>query len=210
MYTLTFSDPIEGLSTASLPFTLDKAMTGGPYVGAATATSGGATVMGDVIVGANSTNGEINFSGLSEGTTYTIAPGRIEVTYGGNDRRLVHTGISFDTKTDDPKVATESMWADLASKVKAKADSSNLATVATSGSYNDLTNKPTIPTVNNATLTIQRNGTSVGTFTANASSNRTINIAVPTATSDLTNDSGFITSITKITNAEIDAIMGVS
>lgn len=89
-------------------------------------------------------------------------------------------------------------------------DKPSFSTVATSGSYNDLSNKPTIPTVNNATLTIQRNSTSVGTFTANASSNKTINIAVPTATSDLTNDSGFITSITKITNAEIDAIMGVA
>ena len=39
---------------------------------------------------------------------------------------------------------------------------------------------PTIPTVNNATLTIQKNGTSVGTFTANASADKTINITVPT------------------------------
>lgn len=54
-----------------------------------------------------------------------------------------------------------------------------LATVATSGSYNDLSNKPTIPTVNNATLTIQKNGTTVKTFTANASSNVTANITVP-------------------------------
>lgn len=66
---------------------------------------------------------------------------------------------------------------------------SGLATVATSGSYADLTNKPTIPTVNNATLTIQKNGTTVKTFTANASSNVTANITVPTKTSDLTNDS---------------------
>ena len=51
-----------------------------------------------------------------------------------------------------------------------------------------------IPTVNDATLTITKNSTSVGTFTANAASNVTIDIAVPTATSDLTNDSGFITS----------------
>lgn len=84
------------------------------------------------------------------------------------------------------------------------------ATVATSGSYNDLSNKPTIPTVNNATLTIQKNNTSVGTFTANASSNKTINIVVPTATSDLTNDSGFIDEISTITNARIDEIMGVA
>ncbi|MBO6290410.1 MAG: hypothetical protein J6N45_08850, partial [Alphaproteobacteria bacterium] len=54
-----------------------------------------------------------------------------------------------------------------------------LAKVATSGSYSDLSNKPTIPTVNNATLTIQRqeNGgtaSNIGTFTANASSGSTI------------------------------------
>ena len=51
-----------------------------------------------------------------------------------------------------------------------------LATVATSGDYTDLTNKPTIPTVNNATLTITQNGVSAGTFTANASSDTTIAI----------------------------------
>ena len=69
-----------------------------------------------------------------------------------------------------------------------------LADVAFSGDYNDLINKPTIPTVNNATLTIQKNGTTVSTFTANASTDVTANITVPTNTSDLNNDSGFITS----------------
>ena len=66
-----------------------------------------------------------------------------------------------------------------------------------SGSYNDLTDKPTIPTVNNATLTIQKNGSTVKTFTANASSNVTANITVPTKTSDLSNDSGYITGYTE-------------
>ena len=63
-----------------------------------------------------------------------------------------------------------------------------LATVATSGSYNDLKNKPTIPSVGNGTLTIQKNGTSAGTFTANATTNKTINITVPTKVSELTDD----------------------
>ena len=45
-----------------------------------------------------------------------------------------------------------------------------------------------IPTVNNGTLTIQKNGTTVQTFTANQSSAATANITVPTKTSDLTND----------------------
>ena len=73
-----------------------------------------------------------------------------------------------------------------------KADVSSLATVATSGSYADLTNKPTIPTVNNATLTIQKNGANVSTFTANSASNVTANITVPTTTSELTNNSNFV------------------
>ena len=76
-------------------------------------------------------------------------------------------------------------------ELKTKANSNDLATVATSGSYNDLSNTPTIPTVNNAKLTIQKNGTTVKTFTANASTNVTANITVPTKTSDLTNDSNF-------------------
>ena len=63
-------------------------------------------------------------------------------------------------------------------------DFPTLATVATSGSYNDLSDKPTIPTVNNATLTIQQNGTTVKTFTANASSNVTTDIQCV----DLTNN----------------------
>ena len=62
---------------------------------------------------------------------------------------------------------------------------SGLATVATSGSYDDLSHKPTIPTVNNGTLTIQKNGTTVGTFTANQKDGTTANITVPTKASDV-------------------------
>lgn len=81
-----------------------------------------------------------------------------------------------------------------------KANSADLATVATSGSYTDLINAPTIPTVNNATLTIQKNGTDVATFTANASSNVTANLLIPVNTSDLNNDAGFLTQHNPIDN----------
>lgn len=59
---------------------------------------------------------------------------------------------------------------------------------------------PTIPTVNNGTLTIQRNGSTVQTFTANQSTAVSANIIVPTKTSDLTNDSGYVVSsdLTKV------------
>lgn len=61
----------------------------------------------------------------------------------------------------------------------------DLATVATTGDYDDLLNKPTIPTVNDATLTITQGGVSKGTFTANASSNVSIDLdsaALPSQT----------------------------
>jgi hypothetical protein len=48
------------------------------------------------------------------------------------------------------------------------------------GNYNSLSNRPTIPTVNNGTLTIKKNGTAVQTFTANQSSNIEADITVPT------------------------------
>ncbi len=69
-----------------------------------------------------------------------------------------------------------------------------LATVATTGAYSDLRGLPTIPTVNNATLTIQKNNTTLDTFTANASADKVINITVPTKTSDIENDSWYVTS----------------
>ena len=103
------------------------------------------------------------------------------------------TGITVDsslsTSSENPvqnKVITTAL--------NGKADSSSLAAVATSGSYNDLDDKPTIPTVNNATLTIQKNGTTVNTFTANASENVTANISVPTTVAELSDASNYVLS----------------
>lgn len=84
---------------------------------------------------------------------------------------------------NDPNFATT-----MATELGKKANTANLATVATSGSYNDLSDRPTIPSVGNGTLTIQKNGTSTGTFTANATTDKTINIIVPTKVSELTDD----------------------
>lgn len=75
-------------------------------------------------------------------------------------------------------VATTGAYSDLSGKP-------SLAEVATSGDYEDLINTPTIPTVNNATLTIQRNNTTLDTFTANSATNKTINITVPTTAADV-------------------------
>ena len=69
--------------------------------------------------------------------------------------------------------------------ISGKANIADLATVATSGSYADLLNKPTIPTVNDAEIEIQKNGTKVDSFTLNQPLNKIINIAVPTTAADI-------------------------
>lgn len=51
---------------------------------------------------------------------------------------------------------------------------SDLKTVAFSGSYNDLNDKPSIPSVGNGTITITQNGATKGSFTTNQSGNATI------------------------------------
>ena len=88
--------------------------------------------------------------------------------------------------------------------------SSNVANIITNSAYNSSSNKiatmSDLPTVNNATLTIQKNGTTVKTFTANASSNVTCDITVPTKISDLTDD----TSTTPIDKADYATSAGIA
>lgn len=52
----------------------------------------------------------------------------------------------------------------------------DLATVATTGNYNDLSNKPTIPTVGNGTITIKQGGETKGTFATNQGNDTTIEL----------------------------------
>lgn len=57
---------------------------------------------------------------------------------------------------------------------------------------------PAYPSVGNGTLTIQKNGSNVATFTANQGGNTTANITVPTNNNQLTNGAGYITSDTRV------------
>ena len=137
----------------------------------------------------------------------------------------VATSGSYNDLSNKPTIPAAQVNSDWnASSGKAQIlNKPTLATVATSGSYNDLTNKPTIPsgqiqsdwnqtntsevdfiknkptipTVNNATLTITQNGTSVGTFTANASSNKTIAVTDTTYSDATTSASGLMSASDK-------------
>ena len=65
---------------------------------------------------------------------------------------------------------------------------------ATSGKA-EILNKPTIPTVNDATLTIKQDGTVMGTFTANQGTNQTIEITSPEyQILSISNDTIFLTN----------------
>lgn len=139
---------------------------------------------GITLTGTTLTNSGVR--AVSSGT----ANGTISVNTNGTSADVAVTGLGSAAYTNSSAYATAAQG----TKADTAVQPGDLATVATTGDYDDLLNKPTIPTVNDATLTIQKNGTSVATFTANASSNVTANISVPTTTNDLTNNSGFITS----------------
>lgn len=101
-----------------------------------------------------------------------------------------------DIPTDNCQLAnwcwyTTCTWTVVVSDLTPYVKSCDLCTVATTWKYCDLTWTPTIW---NAKLTIQKNGTDVNSICMNATTNVTANISVPTDTSDLTNGAGFLTS----------------
>lgn len=104
----------------------------------------------------------------------------------------VYTQLANKANTADlATVATTGAYSDLSG-------TPSLAAVATSGAYSDLSGTPTIPTVNDATLTIQKNGTNVETFTANSNTNKTANITVPDVINDLSD-----VNISNVANEDI-------
>ena len=157
-----------------------------------------------------------------------LGSGNISIQGGGDATDVQVNGVSI-TQNNVANIATQTAYNALTNKIATKNDiptqtsqltnnsgyitssvdnltnytkTNDLSEVATSGSYEDLSDKPTIPTVNNGTLTIQKNGTDVQTFTANQSSNVTANITVPTQVSELTNDSGYTTNTGTITKVQ--------
>lgn len=77
----------------------------------------------------------------------------------------------------------------------------DLKSVAFSGSYTDLSDKPTIPAAaNNGVLTLKQNGTSKGTFSANQSSDTEINVTDTTYESKSASSGG--TDVSLVTTGE--------
>ena len=119
-----------------------------------------------------------------------------KVMYNSDGIPSVMTGDStFDSLVGRPRYADEYMNSNtnipnVENTAQAAVDAldSTLATVSKTGEYDDLSGQPTI---GNATLSIEKNGKEIGTFTANATDNATVNITVPTEVSELANDAGY-------------------
>ena len=128
-------------------------------------------------------HGTITITGVSAGNTTAT------VHWGGSSSIISIIVVSSGDTSFLNKRGLAYFWSKINAKLSTKANSTDLASVATSGSYNDLINKPTISTVNNATLTIQKNGSTVATFTANSSTSTTANITVPIVDTSLSSTS---------------------
>lgn len=144
----------------------------------------------------------VAFSGSYDDLTNkpTIPAAQVQSDWNETD----NTKVDFiKNKPSIPAAQVNSDW-NATSGVAQILNKPSLAAVATSGAYSDLTGTPTIPTVNNSTITIKKNGTTVDSFTLNQSTGKDIDISVPTKTSDLTNDSGFVTTDEKVTAEDVN------
>lgn len=135
-------------------------------------------------------------SDLQDDATHRTVTDTEKSTWNGK----VSDNPTFTEAATRANIASGESFATILGKIKKFF--TDLKTVAFSGSYNDLSdkptipaaqiqsdwaqsdntqadyikNKPTIPTVNDGTLTIQQNGTTVGSFSANQSGNTTVNL----------------------------------
>lgn len=156
------------------------------------ALNSGATTTNITQIGTNTTtigNHIANTSNPHNVTATQVGLGNVDNTSDADKPISTATQDALDLKANIADLGTAAYTdsTDYATAAQgAKADTAvqpgDLATVATTGSYNDLLNKPTI---GDGVLTIQKNGTTVDTFTANAASNVTMNITVPTTPADI-------------------------
>lgn len=143
-----------------------------------------------------SANGQITDSststlfGFMSSTTLTVGDNGYALALRGSGARPTYKGVDLALYTDIATVPTDYVkyTAQALTDAQKSQARSNIGagTSNFSGNYNDLSHLPTIPAAaNNGTLTIQKNGTKVQTFTANQSSSVTANITVPTEASDV-------------------------
>ena len=166
--------------------TADTSATKGmAYLGEVTCSdlpfNGNAEMMIYIMDGSDGLQGKVIQANLTSGNT---SPYYWQMIYWNNHSNGWTSFIPTSNVDSSPVAASTNVITSggVYTALSSKADVSSLATVATTGAYSDLTG---IPTIGNATLTIQKNSTNVDTFSANATENKTINITVPTTAADV-------------------------
>ena len=163
------------------------------------ATSGITQILNKPTLASVATSG--NYSDLSG--TPNLAPVATSGSYGDltgtPTLASVATSGSYSDLTGTPTIPAAQVNADwdATSGITQILNKPTLASVATSGNYSDLNGAPDVYTktetnnllagkanlsdIHNSTITIQKNGETVGSFTLNQSADQTINISVPTS-----------------------------
>lgn len=152
---------------------------------------------------------ELDAGGSGGGAVDSVNGQTGTVVLTASDVGALPSSITIPTKTSD---LTNDSGYITSSALAPYTLSSSLATVATSGSYTDLSNKPTIPTVNNATITFTQGGTTKGTIALNQSSNQTIALDNGATIDDTTPSSSTVYSSQKtqdLINALVARIMAL-
>lgn len=108
----------------------------------------------------------------------------------------------YNDLTNKPQLNTSSSVSQSTSSDEIIKGTINLHKISKTGNYNDLLNKPNVEdgAQVNVIETIQKNGVDLPI------SNKTVNITVPTKTSDLTNDSGFLSELPIASKTQLGGI----
>lgn len=109
-----------------------------------------------------------------------------------NDLALVATTGSYNDLSNKPTIPAAQIQSDWTQSDNTKLDYiKNKPTIPSAQVNSDwnattgvaaILNKPTIPTVNNSTITLTNNGTTVGSFTTNAATSKSIDFSTPVIT----------------------------
>lgn len=134
--------------------------------------------------GAMSSSDKAKLDGIEDGAqknTVTGVKGDNEATYRVGNVNITKANIGLSNVDNVKQYSTSNPPPYPVTSVNNKTG----AVVLDASDVGALPDTTVIPVVNDATLDVQRNGVSVGTFTANASTDKTINITVPTKASDV-------------------------
>lgn len=113
---------------------------------------------------------EVVDTAVTSGSTNTITSGAVYTALNSKVDKVNGKGLSTNDYTTDEKNKLSS----IAKGAEVNVQSDWSVTDTNSDAF--IKNKPTIPTVNNAKLTMQINGNNVQTFTANQASDATFNV----------------------------------